>query len=238
MDTKGKLLIIDDDPKLVEGLGLYLRTLGYEVISAPDGRSGLQQFYGQRPDLVILDLMMPRMDGWEVCQRIREVSDAPIIMLTARGQQMDRVMGLKMGADDYVSKPFDLKELEARVEAVLRRTRLSSPAMEGVRYVDGRLVIDPGQQVVLRDGEPLNLTPKERRLLFYLAAHAGQTLSVRQILRGVWGPQYEDATDSVKFYIWRLRQKIEDNPKDPHYILTEWGLGYRFAKYNNRSRAA
>ncbi|MFQ6058070.1 MAG: response regulator [Anaerolineae bacterium] len=230
MGRRATLLIVDDDPKLVEALELYLRKAGYETLAAGDGVEALQHFYTQQPDLIILDVMLPQMDGWEVCRRIREVSDVPIIMLTARGQEGDRVMGLKLGADDYVVKPFSLRELEARVEAVLRRVGSSPPLENKVLYADGTLVIGPARWQVTLRGEPLKLTATERRLLFYLAENAGHILTPEQILDRVWGPEYVGQTDYVKLYIWRLRQKIEDDPTDPRYILTERGLGYRFAR--------
>lgn len=228
--AKGKLLIIDDDAKLVQALELYLSKAGYEVITAADGLEGLQEMYAHRPDLIILDIMMPKMDGWKACRRIREVSDVPIIMLTARGQEYDKVKGLKQGADDYVAKPFGLKELETRVEAVLRRTRLPPPAERAVLYADEELVIDSERWEVSRGGEPLELTATERRLLFYLVDNAGRVLTHRQLLERVWGPEYIDEVDYVKLYIWRLRQKIEEDPSQPRYILTERGIGYKFAK--------
>ncbi len=228
--AEGKLLIIDDDAKLVQALELYLSKAGYEVITAADGLEGLQEVYAHRPDLIILDIMMPKMDGWKACRRIREVSDVPIIMLTARGQEYDKVKGLKQGADDYVAKPFGLKELAARVEAVLRRTRLPPPAEGAVLYADEELVIDSERWEVSRGGEPLELTATERRLLFYLVHNAGRVLTHRQLLERVWGPEYIDEVDYVKLYIWRLRQKIEEDPSQPRYILTERGIGYKFAK--------
>jgi len=228
--AKGKLLIIDDDAKLVQALELYLSKAGYEVITAADGLEGLQEVYAHRPDLIILDIMMPKMDGWKACRRIREVSDVPIIMLTARGQEYDKVKGLKQGADDYVAKPFGLKELAARVEAVLRRTRLPPPTEGAVLYADEELVIDSERWEVSRGGEPLELTATERRLLFYLVDNAGRVLTHSQLLERVWGPEYIDEVDYVKLYIWRLRQKIEEDPSQPRYILTERGIGYKFAK--------
>lgn len=224
------MLIIDDDAKLVQALELYLSKAGYEVITAADGLEGLQEMYAHRPDLIILDIMMPKMHGWKACRRIREVSDVPIIMLTARGQEYDKVKGLKQGADDYVAKPFGLKELAARVEAVLRRTRLPPPAEGAVLYADEELVIDSERWEVSRGGEPLELTATERRLLFYLVDNAGRVLTHRQLLERVWGPEYIDEVDYVKLYIWRLRQKIEEEPSQPRYILTERGIGYKFAK--------
>jgi len=189
---------------------------------------GLHKLHSEKPDLVLLDIVMPGMTGWDVCRRIRQISHVPIIMLTARGQKMDRVMGLKLGADDYVAKPFSLRELEARIQAVLRRTRPAPPTHEGTIYADDSLVIDAGRMEVTRKGEPVDLTATERRLLLYLAENAGRIVTPHQILERVWGPEYVDEVDYVKLYIWRLRQKIEDTPDNPRYIVTERGLGYRF----------
>ncbi len=225
-----KLLIIDDDQTLVNALKLYLAKVGYQVLVASNGLEGLQVLYNERPDLVLLDIMMPKLDGWEVCKRIREMSDVPIIMLTARDQEADRVMGLKMGADDYVAKPFSLKELEARLEAVLRRTRLPPPVRGRILYCDAYLSIDSERWEVRRNGELVDLTPTELRLLLVLAEHAGRVMTHQQLLEQVWGAEYVDETDYTKLFIWRLRQKIEPDPSNPRYILTERGLGYRFSK--------
>ena len=225
---KGRLLIVEDDANLVQALVLYLSSCGYQALKATDGRDGLQKVFSERPDLVVLDIMMPRMNGWDVCRHIREVSDVPIIMLTARGQEAERVRGLQMGADDYVLKPFSLRELEARIESVLRRSRLAPASQERVLYCDDELIIDSDKWEVSRCGEPVDLTATERRLLFYLAENEGRVLPTSRILEIIWGEEYIDEVDYVKLYIWRLRQKIEPNPGDPVYIVTERGLGYRF----------
>lgn len=227
-EKKAKLLIIEDDEKLVEALDLYLRKAGYDVITASTGVEGLKELFEKQPDLVILDIMLPKMDGWKACRRIREVSDVPIIMLTARGQEEDKIRGLKMGADDYVAKPFSLRELSARVEAVLRRTYIPPPTKKAPLYADEQLVIDSYKRKVSIRGEPVKLTATEQRLLFLLAENAGRTLTFEQILRMVWGPEYINDVDYVRLYIWRLRQKIEPEPSNPRYILTEHGIGYRF----------
>lgn len=222
-----RLLIIDDDIRLTEAMALYLRRSGYAVSVANKAAEGIERFRAESPHLVILDVMMPGTDGWEVCRRLREVSSTPIIMLTARDSESDRVMGLRMGADDYVGKPFSLKELEARVEAVLRRVQ-PAPAENHVVFDDGRLRLEAGSLRVSVDGELVHLTATERRLLFTLVGQAGRVLGTDQILRLVWGPEYEGQSDYVKLYIWRLRQKIERDPTRPSYIQTERGLGYRF----------
>jgi two-component system KDP operon response regulator KdpE len=230
MEAKAKLLLIDDDVTLIKALEIYLVRAGYIVTMANNGAEGLKQLYAQRPDMVILDVMMPQMDGWETCQRIREMSTVPVIMLTARGQESDRVMGLKMGADDYVAKPFSLKELEARIEAILRRTQaVPEKAKARVVYVTNDLIVDAERWEVRKNGEHVEMTSTELRLLFYLVENAGRVLSHRQLLENVWGPEYADNAEYTKLFIWRLRQKVEDDPAHPKYILTERGVGYRMA---------
>jgi len=168
------------------------------------------------------------MDGWEVCRRIRELSDVPIVILTARVQEDERVKGLKLGADDYVVKPFSLKEFEARLEAVQRRARAAKPQRGGVLFANEELVIDADRFMVTRDGKHIGLTPTELRLLLYLAENMGRVLTHRQILEKIWGAEYADDVDYVKLFIYRLRRKIESDPENPKYILSERGIGYRF----------
>ncbi|MBC7263178.1 MAG: response regulator transcription factor [Chloroflexi bacterium] len=230
MASKGKLLIIEDDLDLVRALDLYFTKVGYQVLFAANGLEGLQQLYAHRPDVVILDIAMPKLDGWEVCRRIRELSDVPIVILTARTQEDERVKGLKLGADDYVTKPFSLKELEARLEAVMRRAQAGEPVRGGVLYADEHLVIDADRLMVTLNGERVDLTPTELNLLFYLAENAGRVLTHRQILEKVWGTEYISDTDYVKLFIYRLRRKIEPDIDNPRYIVSERGLGYRFMK--------
>jgi two-component system KDP operon response regulator KdpE len=223
-----KLLIIEDDVDLVKALDLYLSRAGYSVITALNGREGLQKLYNERPDIVLLDIAMPKMDGWEVCRRIRDMSEIPIVVLSARTQEDERVKGLKLGADDYVVKPFSLKELEARLEAVLRRTRSAKPAKDGIIFANEELVVDSGRLTVTRDGEPVPLTPTELRLLLLLAENKGRALTHRQILEKIWGAEYRSDVDYVKLFVYRLRRKVETDPQNPRYILSERGIGYRF----------
>lgn len=230
MGEKAELLIIEDDANLREALELYLTSSGYQVATASDGRDGLQRLYARQPDLVILDIMMPGLDGWEVCSRIRDMSDVPIIMLTARGQESERVRGLQMGADDYVAKPFSLRELEARVESVLRRASAPRTVRDQTVVYDEELTIDLERWIVTRQGLPVELTATERRLLFLLAENMGRVLPISRILERIWGQEYVEEVDYVKLYIWRLRQKIEPDPAQPRYIHTERGIGYRFSK--------
>jgi two-component system KDP operon response regulator KdpE len=229
-DAEIRLLLVDDNLQLLDAISRSLTRSGYAVETAKSGEEGLDKVARFDPDLVVLDVMMPDMDGWEVCQRLRQSSDVPIIMLTARTNEADRVMGLKMGADDYVGKPFSLKELEARIEAVLRRSKLAtSRSGKDIIFDDGVLRLDAASmQAILRD-RPVNLTATERRILFTLAEKAGWVIAVDDILHKVWGEDYDGQSDYVKLYIWRLRQKIEPDPANPRYILTERGLGYRFA---------
>jgi two-component system KDP operon response regulator KdpE len=230
MPGETKLLIVEDDEKLVEAMELFLSAAGYKVSAANDGGDGLQMVYDERPSLVILDLMLPTMDGWEVCERIREVSEVPIIMLTARGQEAERVRGLKLGADDYMVKPFSLKELEARIQAVLRRSVWgASSAAEG-SYDDGYLVVNMADRRVYVGGESVELTPTEYQLFAYMVQNANRVLSYEQLLQAVWGFGYSEDHDYIRVYIWRLRRKIERDSKNPQYLITEHGIGYRFER--------
>jgi two-component system KDP operon response regulator KdpE len=223
------ILIIDDDLTLLDLLGQSLGKAGYRVLSASNGIDGLQMLYKNHADLVILDVMMPRMDGWETCTRIREISDVPIVMLTAKDDEADALQGFQCGVDDYVTKPFSFAELTARVKAVLQRTRKTSPEAQKKVYVFGDLVVDVDSSHVTVRGKPVSLTPTEFQLLLTLAENAGRILSHEQLLSQVWGPEYVGEPGYVKRYIWYLRQKIEEDPSSPEYILTERGFGYKLA---------
>jgi two-component system KDP operon response regulator KdpE len=224
---KYKILVIDDEESLVQVLRQHLENKGYQVLSAGDGLQGCLLMQEERPDLVLLDLMLPRLDGWQTCQRIRKYSDVPIIMLTARGADADKVRGLDLGADDYMTKPFSMTELAARVRAALRRYRglLTDTSMV---QIDGRLSLDQAGKRVMVDGRQVDLSPLEYRILTCLLDNVDRTLTHRSLLTQVWGWEYMDETDYLKVYIHHLRQKIEKNPRKPRYILTERGLGYRF----------
>ncbi len=223
-----RVLVIDDDSRLAKAVGLYFGKMGYHVTVASDGLEGLRQVYDSRPDAIILDIMMPKMDGWELIKRIRAVSDVPIVMLTARKEENEVLRGLRLGADDYVSKPFSLKELEARVGAVLRRAKKPTGEIASVLYADNHLVVDAAKWEVRREGKKLEMTSTELHLLLYLVENEGRVLTHRQLLEKVWGPEYVDDLDYVKLFIWRLRRKIEVDPHKPRYLLTERGVGYRF----------
>lgn len=226
-----RILAIDDDQLLLQLIQRSLESGGYEVRVACDGQSGLQQLHEFQPHLVILDVMMPHMNGWETCRRVRDVSTVPIIMLTALGSHQDIVKGLNMGADDYLVKPFHPEELQARVEAVLRRLRMPPPASDSspLRFGGGDLIIDPANRQVMANSEAIDLTPTEYDLLLFMAKRAGRILSTDVIFDNVWPYDADASPDSVKWYIWRLRNKIESEPRNPRYILTERGIGYRFA---------
>jgi DNA-binding response OmpR family regulator len=221
------ILLVEDEAGLRDLLTLWLERSGYTCHAAEGGRAALRLFYSVHPDLVLLDLALPEMDGWQVCERIREVSQVPIIMLTARGEEAAKVRGLQMGADDYITKPFGFPELLARVQAVLRRAAGAGLAHEVYRH--GELLLDPQAHRASLQGADLHLTPTEYRLLAFLMQHSGQLLTHRQILQGVWGPAYVDDLDSLRIYIRNLRRKLETEG-GPRYIQTEHGLGYRFVK--------
>jgi DNA-binding response OmpR family regulator len=225
-----KILVIDDDPSMLKLIKFVMGPNGYEVITALSGQGGLEKFYKHQPDLVILDIMMPHLDGWEVCHTIRSVSTVPIIMLTALRWHENVVKGLKVGADDYLAKPFHPQELQARVDAILRRTRMSPPSSDALPlYFGNDLVIDPAnRQVTVRD-EVVDLTPTEYELLFFMAKRVNRILPPHVIFDNVWPYNTNAGLENVKWYIWRLRKKIEVDPSHPCYILTEHGFGYRFA---------
>ena len=226
-----KILIVDDAPELTQLLKLALSRDGYQVEAANDGLEGLRKAYDLRPDLILLDIMMPGMSGMEMLARFREFSDVPVIMLTALDKTNVKIDGLNIGADDYVTKPFDTDELKARIRALLRRAALSAPETNQVLSFDGgRLVIDPYARQVTAGGELASLTPTEYRLLLYLAHNAGQVLTFGQILDQVWGPGYEDSPDVVKVYVRRLRAKLEPDPGHPRYIVTHRSTGYCLTK--------
>ena len=227
-----KILIVDDDHDLLEavGLGMQLQWQGAEVVTATDGEQALDVFFDQQPDVVLLDVGLPRLDGFAVLRRVREVSDTPVLMLTARGEELDKVRGLEIGADDYVTKPFSPLELLARIKAVLRRAELPPPVRATPSFIAGDLAINFDSREVTRRGEVIPLTALEYRLLYHLVRNAGHVLSREALLARVWGDEYRDQSDYLKVYVSRLRSKLEDDPDSPRYILTERGLGYRFAR--------
>ncbi len=225
---KETILIIDDDPDLARIVQLSLNREGYQTVVATSGLEGLQEAYRVQPNLVILDIMMPGMDGWEVCRRLVEMSNVPILMLTAKGTEADIVKGLQIGADDYLTKPFSVAELIARVQALLRRAGSPSRTDKSSILSIGNLTIDLGRRLVMRDGKPIDLTPTEFKLLECFVTHRDRVLPHRFLLTEVWGPEYIDETNYLKLYVRYLRRKLEENPSDPQLIVTEWGVGYRF----------
>jgi len=228
-----KILVVDDDPTFLRLVGKVLTSGGYEFFSAGDGQEALKQVYAQRPDLVLLDVVMPKMDGFQVCDRIREVSDMPVIMLT--GQQTnedDIVHGLDHGADEYLVKPMGNKELLARIHAVLRRAEKTHAAepIENLTYHDDYLDVDLEQRAIRISGERIRLTPTEFRLFSMLVTNAGRILTHRQLLEQIWGWEYTNDLDYLRIYVLHLRQKIEPDMAQPCYIVTEPGVGYFFQK--------
>jgi len=227
MNTK-KILVIDDDPGLVTLLRLGLERDGFAVYEASDGKEGLRVAYDVHPDVILLDIMMPEMDGWSTCQRLRSVCDTPIIVLSAKAGQADVVRGLTLGADDYVTKPCSLNELKARIKAVLRRQQTHETRVWQAIYDDGFLYINLADGTVLREGQRVNLTPTEQRLLMTLVSQKGHVVSHHELLVGIWGPQYAEETGYLSVYVRYLRQKLEKDPAEPMYICTQWGKGYYF----------
>ncbi|MCW5842007.1 MAG: response regulator transcription factor [Caldilinea sp.] len=222
------ILLVDDDPVLSELVSYILKAEGYNAVVANDGEDGLRKFQSSNPDLVVLDVTMPEMDGFEVCQRIRRTSSVPVIMLTAQGAEDSIVKGLDMGADDYVTKPFQLKPFMARVRANLRRANAPQPQFGKVTYTDDFLTVDLEAHKVTVNGEPVKLTPTEYKLLAVLVKNRGRILEFRTLLEQVWGFEYIDDIDYLRVYIWHLRRKIEPDPKNPVYLHNELSLGYRF----------
>jgi two-component system KDP operon response regulator KdpE len=228
-----KILVVEDDTSIASLIQLQLENRGYEVDVAHDGADGLRQAYAVQPDLVVLDIMMPDMDGWTVCERLRELSDVPIIFVTAVGKETDIVRGLEMGADDYLVKPFSPRELAARIEAVLRRGSNGPSAIESRVYNNGPLSVNLENREVTLNDELVELTPIEFKLLSTFIRNEDKVLTHRFLLSQVWGPAYEEERQYLKLYVWYLRQKIEVDPSNPELILTERGVGYRLIRSNN-----
>ena len=223
-----RVLVVDDEPNIIATMAPLLRARGYEVFSAMSGRAALDALDRDKPDLVVLDLGLPDIDGVDVCRRMRGASSVPIVVLSARGAEGDKVSALDAGADDYVTKPFGAQEVLARIRAALRRVEPAAPLSEPL--VRGDLVIDRERFRVLRDGEEVRLTPKEFELLTFLAQHQGRVLTHRTILKAIWGPNAIGQPEHLRVLIGSLRKKIEPDPSSPRYILTEPWVGYRFAE--------
>ena len=233
-----KILVVDDEERMVRFIRLNLEHDGFLVSEALNGKEALTKLRSESPDLMLLDVMMPGLDGFEVLEMIREVSKIPVLMLTAKGEEDDRIRGLELGADDYITKPFSPREMVSRVKAVLRRTESSGSSMHGVIEVDDRLKMDFDRREIWLEGEIVKLRPTEYRLLYHLVQNAGWVVTHDQILTKVWGYEYRDEPHYVRLYINYLRKKLEKEPSNPKYILTERGVGYRFVDYKREAIAS
>jgi len=231
MENRKRILVVDDEKGLVKIIRLNLEQDGFDVIEAFNGAQAMEKLRTTLPDLVLLDVMMPDTDGFTVLKMIRQIGNIPVIMLTAKGEEDDKIKGLELGADDYVTKPFSPRELTSRIRAVLRRGDFSRDEESGKIVVDDRLTIDFDRHEVWVEGELVQLRPTEYRLLYHLVQNAGWVLTHDQILNKVWGYEYENEPHYVRLYINYLRKKLEVDPANPQYILTERGVGYRFVDY-------
>jgi len=234
--TPPVVLVVDDEPRMIRFIRMNLELERYRVIEASNGLEALDQVRDHLPDLVLLDVMMPELDGFETLQLLREISTVPVIILTAKRDEDDIVRGLELGADDYITKPFSPRELTSRVNAVLRRAALPAPVPRTDLVIDDRLTIDFVQRQVIVDGERIDLSPIEHRLLYHLVNNAGWIMPYETLLAKVWGYEYRDETHYLRIYVGYLRKKIEKDPADPHYILTERSVGYRFVDYRDQTR--
>lgn len=228
--SKVRIMVVDDDPRLLRFVRANLESVGYQVLLATDGHQALELIERDQPDIIILDIMLPGMDGFEICRRIRAFSEVPIMMLTAKGEEADKVKGLELGADDYLTKPFGVQELIARVEALLRRTKFAEEAKPRPRFQMGDLVIDFAMRRVTVKSKEVTLTPTEYKLLSQLATNAGRVLLHDELLTRVWGPEYRNELEYLRAYVRSLRLKIEENPSQPKYILSRPGVGYLLAQ--------
>jgi len=231
------ILVVDDEPRMVRFVRMNLELEGFQVAEASTGIEALEKIRDDLPDLVLLDVMMPELDGFETLARLREISTVPVIMLTVKGDEEDRIRGLELGADDYVAKPFSPRELASRIRAVLRRAEMPTPLPKTAHQIDEHLAIDFRQREVIVDGQPIRLRPTEYRLLYHLVNNAGWVMTHEMLLSKVWGYEYREETGLLRLYITYLRQKIEPDPGNPRYILTERGVGYRFVDYRKEAGA-
>jgi DNA-binding response OmpR family regulator len=230
-----RILVVDDEPRMIGFIRMNLELEGYQVIEAHNGLEALESIRTQLPDVVLLDVMMPELDGFETLRMLREFSSVPVIMLTAKGEEDDKVIGLELGADDYVTKPFGPRELSSRVRAVLRRADMPNTPDRALLRIDDRLSVDFNRREVIVNGEHIKLRPTEYRLLYHLIENAGWTVPHEQLLAKVWGYEYRDETHYVRLYINYLREKIEEDPSNPRYIQTERGVGYRFIDFKREA---
>ncbi len=224
-----RVLVVDDEKLIVKGIRFSLEKDDYEVDTAYDGGEALEKAKKNTYDIILLDLMLPVMNGMDVCRQIREFSDVPIIMLTAKGEDMDKILGLEYGADDYITKPFNILEVKARIKAILRRTRVASKnSANGNVLVSGDLRIDKDNRRVQVCGKEINLTGKEFELLEFLVANSGKVYGRAKLLQLIWGRDYPGDERTVDVHVRRLREKIEPNPSEPRYVQTKWGVGYYY----------
>ena len=235
---RGKILVIEDDVEFLNLTQTWLQNAGYEVLTSQDGAEGLRRVYSSRPNLVLLDANIPKMDGWEVCRRIRDMSDIPVLMVTVNGQKADRLKGFVLGADDYITKPVDFPELIARVQAVLRRSDSATPDDGPSTFNNGEIEVEWRSRQVWVRGERVKLSPIEYKILACLIKNRGWIVTHEQLLEKAWGPNYIGDKSFVKLYIRYLRQKIEENPHSPKFILTERGVGYHFAVQSSESEGS
>jgi two-component system KDP operon response regulator KdpE len=228
------ILVVDDESRMIRFVRMNLELEGFQVAGASNGMEALEKVRDELPELVVLDVMMPEMDGFETLERLREISTVPVIMLTVKGDEEDRIRGLELGADDYVTKPFSPRELASRIRAVLRRAEMPSPVAKTIIHIDDHLQIDFRQREVIVGGERVRLRPTEYRLLYHLVNNAGWVMTHEMLLSKVWGYEYREEAGLLRLYITYLRKKIEPEPGNPHYIFTERGTGYRFVDFRNQ----
>ncbi len=236
-DAKHTILVVDDEPRMIQFIRMNLELEGFRVLQASSGLEALNRVRDDLPDLVVLDVMMPDLDGFETLRLLRETTSVPVIMLTVRDDEDDKVKGLELGADDYVTKPFSPRELTGRIKAVLRRTEMPAPAEKSILKVDDYLQIDFANHRVLAGGKEVKLRPTEYRLLYHLVNNAGRIVPHDVLLSKVWGYEYRDETHYLRLYITYLRQKLEPDLANPRYIFTERGVGYRFVDFKREGAA-
>jgi DNA-binding response OmpR family regulator len=232
-EAKKLILVVDDEPRMIQFIRMNLELEGYRVTQAANGLEALNRVRDELPNLVILDVMMPELDGFETLKLLREISSVPVIMLTVKADEEDKVKGLGLGADDYVTKPFSPRELASRVQAVLRRTEAPAPVEKSILRIDDYLQIDFNRRLVIAGGKEVKLRPTEYRLLYHLVNNPGWVMTHEQLLSKVWGYEYRDESQYLRLYVTYLRQKIEPDPAHPRYILTERGVGYQFVDWKH-----
>lgn len=230
-----RILVVDDEPRMIGFIRLNLEHEGFQVVEAHDGSQALETIRTQLPDAVLMDVMMPNLDGFETLKMLREFSTIPVLMLTAKSEEDDKIFGLEIGADDYITKPFSPRELISRLNAVLRRADLPNAPERAVLKIDDHLSVDFNRREVIVAGKHIKLRPTEYRLLYHLIENAGWTITHEQLLAKVWGYEYRDETHYVRLYVNYLREKIEEDPANPKYILTERGVGYRFMDFKREA---